>query len=249
MKQDQGSLQKAVSGEYHFTVGEILSESWERVSGSKLKILGGFFIYVIISALISKIFTLVLDAKPYYTAAGVYEENIEFYNSLSFYIGLSIDTLSSWLIAPVVVPLSLGVLLLGYQRANNEELRVENIFNYYIYVWPLVFTSILVVIFTYIGTLLFILPGIYLSIAYTFALPLIVDKKLGVWAAMEVSRQAVTQHWFMVFSVLLVLGLLTMLSAIPMGIGLIWTLPLFMIAHGVMYRKIFGWNIHDPIAE
>lgn len=31
-----------------------------------------------------------------------------------------------------------------------------------------------------------------------------------------------------------------LLSAIPLGIGLVWTLPLAFIAIGVLYRTIFG---------
>jgi uncharacterized membrane protein len=74
-----------------------------------------------------------------------------------------------------------------------------------------------------------------------------VDKKLGIWGAMEVSRQAVTKHWFTLFGVYIALAFLLIISAIPFGIGLIWTVPLVLIAHGIMYRKIFGWKVHDPI--
>ncbi|MCJ7765028.1 MAG: hypothetical protein MUP09_03725, partial [Thiovulaceae bacterium] len=145
------------------------------------------------------------------------------------------------------IPLSIGLLLLGYSRANDEELRIDSIFNYYVLVWPLFFAALLTTLLTYIGFALLILPGIYLTIAYSFTLPLIIDKKLGIWGAMEVSRQAVTKHWFSVFAVFLALICLTIISAIPFGIGLIWTIPLTVIAHGIMYRKIFGWKIHDPI--
>jgi uncharacterized membrane protein len=155
--------------------------------------------------------------------------------------------LVGWLASPITIPLSLGLLLLGYSRANDEELKIDSIFNYYVLVWPLVFASILITIITYIGLALLILPGIYFSIAYSFTLPLMVDKKLDIWGAMEVSRQAVTKHWFTIFGVNITLLLLTVLSAIPFGIGLIWTIPLLMIAQGVMYRRIFGWKIHDPI--
>jgi len=236
MVQDQGSLEKAVKGEYAFGVGEVISEAWERVSGAKLKIIGAMVIYIVIASITTAIFSLFLDAQPYYDAG----ETLK---------GLMTDMVIGWLASPVTVPLSVGLLLLGYSRANDEELRVESIFDYYILVWPLVFASIFVTLLTYIGFALLILPGIYLSIAYSFTLPLMVDKKLGIWGAMEVSRQAVTKQWFSVFGVNISLILLALLSALPLGIGLIWTIPLIMIAQGVMYRKIFGWKIHDPIDE
>lgn len=234
MVEDQGSLHKAVKGEYFFTIGEILSEAWAKVDGAKLTIVGAMFIYLVIASLTTGVINLFIDSQPYYDT----EQTLK---------GFSIDMMVGWLAAPITIPLSLGLLLLGYSRANDEELRIDSIFNYYVLVWPLVFASILITIITYIGLALLILPGIYLSVAYSFTLPLMVDKGLGIWGAMEVSRQAVTKRWFSVFGVNITLVLLTVLSAIPLGIGLIWTIPLIMIAQGVMYRKIFGWKVHDPI--
>jgi len=48
----------------------------------------------------------------------------------------------------------------------------------------------------FICLLLFIFPGLYLSIAYTFTLPLVVERQLNFWRAMETSRQIVTPHWW-----------------------------------------------------
>ena len=31
-----------------------------------------------------------------------------------------------------------------------------------------------------------------------------------------------------------------MVSAIPLGIGLVWSIPLMVVAMGVLYRTIFG---------
>ena len=236
MHQDQGSLEKAVNGDYSFTVGEVLSEGWEKVSGVKLKIIGAMFIYIMIVVLTTGIISLFLDAEVYYDAK-------------QYIQGVAVDTIVGWIASPVTIPLSVGMLLLGYARANDEEVRLDTIFDYYVLVWPLVFASILITILTYIGFALLLLPGIYLSIAYSFALPLMVDKKLDIWGAMEVSRQAVTKHWFTIFGVNLTLVFIVTLSAIPMGIGLIWSVPLLMITQGVMYRKMFGWKVHDPLAS
>ena len=236
MLQDQGSLEKAVNGDYNFSVSEVLTEAWERVSGAKLKIVAAMFIYLIIASLATAVISLFLDSQPYHDAGDTFR-------------GVITDMVVGWIASPITVPLSIGLLLLGYARANDEELRIDTIFNYYVLVWPLVFASILITVLTYIGILLLVLPGIYLSIAYSFTLPLMVDKKLDIWGAMEVSRQAVTKHWFTIFGVNISLVLLTVISAIPMGIGLIWTIPLLMIAQGVMYRKIFGWKVHDPLTS
>jgi hypothetical protein len=54
------------------------------------------------------------------------------------------------------------------------------------------------------------LPGIYLVVAWTFAVPLVVDKQLRFWDAMELSRKVVTKYWFQMF----LLNLLVYLPAI-----------------------------------
>ena len=105
---------------------------------------------------------------------------------------------------------------------------------------PLFILNILMAVLIYIGFLLLLIPGFYLAIAYMLALPLAMERKLSPWEALEASRKAITQRWFKVFGLMLVLSLIMILSMIPLGIGLIWTFPMFIIAVGILYRTIFG---------
>ncbi len=111
---------------------------------------------------------------------------------------------------------------------------------------PIIITGVLMLVMIYVGCLLLLLPGIYLMIAYALALPLVIERGLSPWQALETSRKAISQHWFKVLGLNLVLGLIVGLSAIPLGIGMIWTVPLWAIASGVLYRTIFGVL---PVAE
>jgi len=49
-----------------------------------------------------------------------------------------------------------------------------------------------------------ILPGIYLFIAWIFSVPLVADKGLEFWSAMELSRKVVTRVWFEIFGLVVV---------------------------------------------
>jgi uncharacterized membrane protein len=100
--------------------------------------------------------------------------------------------------------------------------------------------SYLTIISVIIGYFLLMIPGIYLFIAYLFTLPLIVEKNLGPWEAMETSRKAVTHHWFKVFFTIIIMHIIVIISAIPLGIGLIWTLPMIFNVGGILYRIMFG---------
>ena len=74
----------------------------------------------------------------------------------------------------------------------------------------------------------------------TLVTRLVVERGLSPWQALEASRKAISQHWFKVFGLFFVLMLIMLLSMIPLGIGLIWTLPLLIVTMGVLYRTIFG---------
>src|ERR1035438_9100910 len=66
-----------------------------------------------------------------------------------------------------------------------------------------------------------VLPSVYLTVAWTFSIPLVVDRGMGFWQAMELSRKVVTKHWFPVFALVLVLGLVAVAGIIACCIGLL----------------------------
>jgi len=229
MFEDKGSLESARVGEYDFKIGDILSEAWERTSGYKLIFLGALFIYIVIAGALSTAVSSLFDAQSYYDA-GLYAK------------GFLSDQAVSWLLLPVTLPVLVGIIILGIKRAHDIEITIASVFDYYVLVWPLVFASIAMNIMIILGFMLLILPGIYLATAYMFTLPLIVDKKLALWDAMESSRKAVTTHWFQLFGFNILMMVIVLLSALPLGIGLFWTVPLAFISNGILYRKIFGYG-------
>jgi hypothetical protein len=68
---------------------------------------------------------------------------------------------------------------------------------------PLMMTGLVSIILTEIGTICCCIPGLYLQIAWLFSLPLVADRGLGFWEALETSRRAATRHWFKLFALFL----------------------------------------------
>ena len=85
-----------------------------------------------------------------------------------------------------------------------------------------------------------VLPGIYLSVAWTFAVPLVIDRGMNFWEAMELSRKAVTKHWFLVFAFVLVIGLIASCGLIACCVGIIVTSAISWMARMYAYEAIFG---------
>jgi uncharacterized membrane protein len=92
------------------------------------------------------------------------------------------------------------------------------------------------------GLLLLVAIGIaaYLGVCWIFTLMLVVDKQMGFWDAMKLSRALVRKHWWNVFAFILVVGLLAFAGILACCIGLLVTGPLATLAMVYLYDDIFG---------
>ncbi len=220
------SVEQALSRGYDFSIGDLLSEAWQLTKGTKGIIIGGFLIFYVAILVASFVVGAVL---------GIFSL---FSDSLVLII---IGQLLTTIIASAVsYPFFAGLNMVGIRRAAGQPFSFNEIFSHFGSLVPLLIAAVLMMVLIYLGMILLLIPGIYLAVAYMLAIPLIVERGLSPWQAMEASRKAITQHWFKVFGLFLLLGLIVIVSAIPLGIGLIWSIPLFVMAMGVLYRTIFG---------
>ncbi len=223
-----GELEGALAGDYDLRVGEVLSEAWALVSGSKLTFLGATLAAIVITLGCSGLLALVgLDGNAK-IAAG------------DWVGGYLVSILTGFMMMPVTIPLYTGLAMLGVRRASGLDISVRQVFKCYRHIVPLTLTGIVASILIYIGFALFIIPGVYLVISYELAAILVVTKGLGPWQALETSRKAIHHKWFVVFGLSLLVTLVLVVSVLPLGVGLFWTMPLTMLATGVIYRTIFG---------
>ncbi len=105
---------------------------------------------------------------------------------------------------------------------------------------PLLLTALVGGLITGIGFILLIIPGVYFLLAYIFAAPLVVDRRLDFWEALELSRRTVNPIWFNMFGFLLLLLLLNLGGAVALGVGLLVTVPVTMGAITAAYADLFG---------
>ncbi len=92
-----------------------------------------------------------------------------------------------------------------------------------------------------LGLLCFILPGIYLTVAWLgFSPLLIMDKRLDFWPALELSRKVVTKNWWTIFGLFLLTLLIVIAGVLALGVGLFVALPLATGAMVYAYEDIFN---------
>lgn len=209
--------------EYDFDIIEMIKEGFNRIEGVKGIFLAAFVVYIVVAILMQIILGIFFPSPPPPAQPNLLNQQIV--------------TILSY---PVLMPLIVGVIMLAINYSRGEHIEFKSIFNYYHLMGKLALAGIVIYIMTIIGFVLLVLPGIYLSIAYVFTLPLIADKGMDVWEAMELSRKAVTKHWFKVFGLFLLLSIMMGLGALVFGIGLIWAVPLlFVTLYGLLYPLIF----------
>ena len=81
--------------------------------------------------------------------------------------------------------------------------------------------------------------GVYLAVGYAFVVPLIADKRLNIWRALETSRKAVNPNWFRFLGLQIARSLLLLASALTLGLALVLTLPLAFAVLMVAYTDLF----------
>ncbi len=225
----QGSIETALAGDYDFEIGAMLTEAWEKTDGVKLPFNIALSIYGVA-------YLLAVIGIPF-VLSGFTLEFTGFANGVGMVLNMAL-----------CYPIMAGVMMMGVHRAAGRELDYAMSLEYFPMLLPIFVLMLAMMVMLMLGFLLLIIPGIYLSVAYMFALLLVLDKKMSTWEALETSRKAVTHHWFKLFGLVLVMTLIMMISALPLGIGLFWTMPMFYILTGLLYRRIFGVGVAQSTA-
>lgn len=223
---DQDLTDDAASLNYEkFSIGDGIRQSWAMIKGAKGAIWAGSAImYLVILVIVAGGAFLLpsLDGDP---------GNVT---------GLVVDILLQSVTNIFSVLFTAGLLLMGIRKVAGDRISWKMIFKGFSCAGKLIVATILQFILVAIGFLLLILPGIYLAVGYAMTVPLIVDKGLSPWQAMEMSRKAIHKIWWKVAGLFVVMGVIFVVSLIPLGIGLIWTWPMFIILAGVVYLQLFG---------
>ena len=91
-----------------------------------------------------------------------------------------------------------------------------------------------------IGALVTLPAVIYVSVIWIFSLPLIIDKRLDFWPAMELSRKVVQQQFFNVFGLAFLCGLIVFAGMLALCLGIFVALPVAFAAITIAYEDLFA---------
>ncbi len=84
------------------------------------------------------------------------------------------------------------------------------------------------------------IPVTYLTVNWQFTLALIIDKQMNFSTAMRASWTMAHKHWWQVFGLTVVVGLVSVAGLIGCCVGILVTIPIGIAAMILAYETIFG---------
>ncbi len=231
---DQIYARVIVSGRT-LAIGELVGRAWQLVS-SNLGLAVGATVVVMLCLVIAGIipclgFFIGLVVNPV-LIGGLYRLFLKLHRHETAEFGDAFSTFSTsflplFLFGLVQIALTFVALIPGYALVFLGSLFAER-------------NEALTIIVSLLGLLVILPPAIYLAVSWLFAPLLIVDKGLDFWPAMELSRKVAGKHFFSVFGVLFLGGLIMLAGLIALCLGIFVTAPIFFAMVAIAYDDLFG---------
>lgn len=236
-----GSLDKAVKGEYNIDVKGILKEAWTTTSKSRIAINVGLLFTLSIGVVVTLIVSHYLGGIE-----AVFQDQQS-------------SALLNILVTLVVYPFLVGVEMMGVFHAVGLKTNAKLVFAFLKRGSWVAICALLTSTMVTMGITLFVIPGVYLAVALSLVLPLVVEKRFSPLKAITLSLQATRYQWFNLFAIYLVLIFLLIAASLPflllddtslylLGrlltmLALTYLAPLFYNVKGILYREIFGMQL------
>lgn len=201
--------------EESYKIGEILSKAWKYTKEH----LGFFIGYLMIMAIITLLFSGVADALS--------KQGRQFLAFLIHLSGWVVSTFMNMGLAKSALLITSGV------KPGFNQLYCNDRYFFSYFASTIIFNIMII-----LGLILLIVPGLYLLSKYFFYSYFVLDKNLGPIESLEAAGKASEgKKWFL-FLLLITYLLLNVAGALLLGIGLLITIPMSVLACAIVYRKL-----------
>ena len=215
-------IDQTLAGESRLEIGEVISEAWQLTSGVKLLLFGGI-VFVLASMIIVSVLATVFGLD--YLQGG----------------GSQITQLIATIL---LYPFLTGVLMIGLKHSVGMPVSANEFLAHYGSILTIAAVGVLQSLAIGVGMVLLILPGLYLSVALSLAIPLHVEKQLGIIDSLVTSLKLINKH-FLTVLLLLILAAVVLMASIVTIIGLIWSIPWMIMVFSIIYRQLAGIEFAD----
>jgi uncharacterized membrane protein len=151
------------------------------------------------------------------------------------------ESVSAGLGFVLAAPFTVGYYIVAQRIKHKQEVKFEHFFDgFNKNLGGMVLLSIVSTVFIILGIMLCVLPGIYLAIAYSFAIPLVYFADYDFMEALEASRKWISKQFIDFFIFAVVILVINILGAAVFGVGLLVSIPLSYVMMYVAFEDILS---------
>ena len=175
-----------------------------------------------------------------------YVENIEDPETVGVLIGILVAVFSVAFVIGIVMFFIGSIVEVGYNRFNlnlvdGEEVKVGQVVSFFSHWTKAIATTFLRWLYTFLWSLLFLIPGIIASYSYSMATYILAenpDMKAG--EALRLSKEMMRGNKWRLFCLELSFIGWALLCGLTLGIGTLWLIPYQKAAITDFYREVSG---------
>ena len=144
------------------------------------------------------------------------------------------------------VPFIFGVMHTGLfwfflRRIRGEEAKFEDAFAAFSVAFlPTFLGGIVFALLVGLGMLFCLIPGLILVTVWSFAWPLLIDRRLDFWPAMELSRKVLWPNFWGMFGLWVMNVLVLIAGVLCCYVGVFVAMPVVIAAQAYAYEDFFG---------
>ncbi|MFV0506272.1 MAG: hypothetical protein ACK5L5_06125 [Bacteroidales bacterium] len=240
----QEKLEQIKREGYSFSVSDVVSNSVNLVTKKLLWFSIGFILIVgIISSVIGSIANIFADTSPYSQGLLIEEPSLD--NMMKFYAAYFTPLVTVITIIASLVSYSLyySYIYIAKKADLGEEYSMSDMFLIIksSRVWGFIGLYLMIMIMIGIGSVLCVLPGIYLAVATSLAIPIyLFNDNMSPMDAIKASISTVNKKFFTILWAQVLLGLISIVGVIACCIGLLATYNILYAGQYFIYKEIFG---------
>ncbi|QIZ76592.1 hypothetical protein [Ferrimonas lipolytica] len=139
----------------------------------------------------------------------------------------------------IAAPFEAGLAYMAWLKVNNLPVTMKQLFQPWAMATPLIAIAILSSVAGNVGLAAFVIPGLYLIAVLSFANIYYLFRRGSPLKAMWESAQVVHKNLFLIVMFHMAMGTVIMLSAIPFGLGLVFTVPMYFYGKALLFNELF----------
>ena len=211
-------------------ISEIKYDARQSLKGEWGKVVGLTFLYLVLSAGIN------LSIEIYASGGFINWLNQEYTPPLA--------SILTAIISVILIPLSIAIVWFYLDLVREKNVEISQVFTIYTDVkvmLKVIGASIMVGIFTFLWSLLLIIPGIIKGLAYSQTFMLLKDHpKYSIFEAITESRRRMHGYKWKYFLLNLSFIGWGILCLISLGIGFLWLTPYVYASNATFYQNLIA---------